>query len=81
MGISNRGSLRRGNWADINILEANTVAEGYPYQVNDFPGGAPRLTQPSIDYQATLVNGQFNVVDGECTGTHAGHVHRHDSAQ
>ena len=53
-----------GNWADINIFDADTVAEGYPYQVHDFPGGAPRLTQPSIGYKATLVNGQVNVVDG-----------------
>ena len=79
MGLTDRGSLNPGNWADINIFDADTVAEGYPYRVHDFPGDAPRLTQPSIGYKATLVNGQFNVLDGESTPTYAGKVLRHGS--
>ena len=77
LGLKDRGALIPGNWADINIFDANSVAEGYPYVVNDLPGGAPRLTQPSIGYKATLVNEKFNVLDGEVTVTHAGEVLRH----
>ena len=73
-----RGVLLPGMKADINVFDAETVAEGYPYQVHDFPGGAPRLTQPSIGYKATIVNGAINVLDGEMTGNHAGSVLRHN---
>ena len=79
LGLTDRGVLNPGNWADINIFDANKVAEGYLYRVHDFPGGAPRLTQPSIGYKTTLVNGQFNVLEGKSTVTHAGKVLRHVS--
>ena len=79
LGLTDRGALKPGNWADINIFDADKVAEGYPHRVHDFPGGAPRLTQPSIGYKATLVNGQFNVLNGTSTHTHAGKVLRHAS--
>ncbi|MCY4094622.1 MAG: amidohydrolase family protein [Gammaproteobacteria bacterium] len=77
LGLTDHGALKPGNWADINVFDATTVAEGYPHRVHDFPGGAPRLTQPSSGYKATLVNGQFNVLDGTSTDTHAGKVLRH----
>ena len=77
LGVKNRGALLPGMQADVNIFDAETVAEGYPYQVHDFPGGAPRLTQPSMGYKATIVNGVINVLDGELTGDHGGSVLRH----
>ena len=77
LGLTDRGALAPGMRADINIFDADTVAEGFPYRVNDFPGGAPRLTQSSFGYKATLVNGQFNIIDGQHTGTRAGMVVRH----
>ena len=81
LGIQDRGTLAPGMKADINVFDADKVKEAYPYRVNDFPGGAPRLTQRSIGYKAILVNGQFNVIDGEHTGTHAGSVLRHKGMQ
>ena len=77
LGISDRGTLTPGMKADVNIFDADRVSEAYPYRVYDFPGGAPRLTQRSIGYKATIVNGKINVMDGEHTGTHAGQVLRH----
>ena len=79
LGVTQHGALQTGNWADINVFDADTVVEGYPYRVNDFPGGAPRLTQPSIGYKATLVNGQIDMLDGVPTDSHAGKVLRHAS--
>ena len=79
LGLTDRGELHPGMRADINVFDADTVAEGYPYRINDFPGGAPRLTQGSIGYKATLVNGVFNLKDGEMTGEQAGSVIRHTS--
>ena len=77
LGIGDRGQLKPGMRADITVFDPKEVREGYPYQVHDFPGGAPRLTQKSIGYKAILVNGEFNVIDGEHTGVHAGSVIRH----
>lgn len=74
LGVSDRGLLKEGMRADINVFDASNVNEGYPYRVHDFPGGAPRLTQRSVGYKATLVNGQINVLDGEYTGNRAGMV-------
>ena len=77
LGIADRGSLTPGMRADINVFDADTVAETMPYRVTDFPAGASRLTQGSVGYKATLVNGQLHVVDGELTGARAGTVIRH----
>ncbi|MAV24512.1 MAG: amidohydrolase [Gammaproteobacteria bacterium] len=76
LGISDRGSLTPGLRADINIFDADTVAETMPFRVSDFPAGAERMTQGSIGYRATLVNGQPHVLDGELTGIRAGTVVR-----
>lgn len=81
IGLTDREYLKRGNWADVNIFDETRVAEGYPYRVNDSPDGAPGLTQPSIGYKATIVNGRINVMDGECTGRHAGKVLRHGNRE
>ena len=54
-----------------------TVADTMRYRVTDFPAGASRLTQGSVGYRTTLVNGQPHVIDGELTGDRAGKVLRH----
>ncbi len=77
LGLTDRGTLQIGMRADINIFDPETVAEGFPYRVRDFPCEALRLTLPSFGYKATLVNGIFNVVDGKYTGAHAGKIIRH----
>ena len=76
LGLIDRGALVPGKRADVTIFDADRVAEGYPFRVRDFPAGAPRLTQRALGYKAILVNGQFNVIDDELTGTHAGTVIR-----
>lgn len=77
IGLKDRGTLAPGMRADVNVFDAARVAECQPYIVNDFPGGAPRYIQRSVGYQATLVNGQINVLDGKHTGARAGTVLRH----
>jgi len=63
--------------ADVNVLDAERVAECQPELVHDFPGGAPRFIQRSRGYRATLVNGEVSVMDGQHTGVRAGSVLRH----
>ncbi len=77
MGLKDRGTLSVGMRADVNVFDADKVAERQPELVNDFPGGAARFTQRSTGYKATIVNGQVNVLDGEHTGVRAGSVLRH----
>ena len=77
IGLKDRGILRPGMRADVNVFDPNGVAERHPVLVHDFPGGAPRFIQKSTGYRATIVNGAVTVVDGEHTGTRAGQVLRH----
>ncbi|MGE4607955.1 MAG: amidohydrolase family protein, partial [Myxococcota bacterium] len=77
IGVTDRGVLAPGMRADVNVFDADDVAELHPEIVHDFPGGAPRFIQRSKGYRATLVNGQLSVMGGEHTGTRAGTVLRH----
>ena len=77
LGLKDRGTLRVGMKADVNVLDPAQVAERQPELVHDFPGGAPRYIQKSMGYKATLVNGAMTLADGEHTGERAGLVLRH----
>ena len=77
VGLNDRGILKVGMKADINVFNPAEVTELQPVLVNDFPGGAPRYIQKSRGFKATLVNGQINVRDGETTGVRAGQFLRH----
>ena len=77
IGLKDRGILKAGMKADINVFNPEAVNELQPVLVNDFPGDAPRYIQKSRGFKATIVNGQVNVLDGEPTGARAGQVLRH----
>ncbi len=77
LDLKDRGVLAAGMRADVNVFDADRVAECQPELVHDFPGGAARSIQRSVGYKTTILNGQVNVVDGEHTGVRAGKVLRH----
>ena len=77
MGLQDRGQLRPGMRADVNVLDPATVGERQPEMVHDFPGGAPRFIQRARGYKATLVNGHISLLEGEHTGERSGRVLRH----
>ena len=77
IGLKDRGILKAGMKADINVFNPDEVTELQPLLVNDFPGEAPRYIQKSKGFKATIVNGSVNVLDGEPTGARAGQVLRH----
>ncbi|MCH7742847.1 MAG: amidohydrolase family protein [Proteobacteria bacterium] len=79
IGLTDRGFLKEGMRADVNVFDADKVAELQPELVHDFPGGAPRYIQKSTGFKMTIVNGQISLVDGELTGTRAGMVLRHSA--
>jgi N-acyl-D-aspartate/D-glutamate deacylase len=67
-GFTDRGLLREGFAADVNVFDPETVAPELPTVTNDLPGGAKRLTQRATGFLATLVGGQVTIRDGEHTG-------------
>ncbi|HEX4198829.1 MAG TPA: amidohydrolase family protein [Caulobacteraceae bacterium] len=76
MGLKDRGTLKVGQRADVNVFDFDRVTQLQPQIVHNFPGGAPHFTQRARGYKATLVNGQVNVRDDQSTGARAGMVLR-----
>jgi len=79
LGLTDRGLIKVGLRADINVFDANEVAELQPELIHDFPHGAPRYTQRAKGFKATIVNGQVSLLNGELTGVRAGSVLRHQA--
>lgn len=75
-GLVDRGRLEAGRFADINIIDVDRLSLSGPEYVYDFPGGAGRYIQRGAGYDATLVNGQVFMRDGEHTGALAGRTLR-----
>ena len=80
LGISDRGRLVAGSWADVVVFDPDTVAPGPIRRVRDFPADAERLTadQP-VGVRHVLVNGTPIQVDGTPVadpGTRPGRVVR-----
>ena len=77
IGHKDRGVLKKGFRAEVNVFDPSSVAELQPKLVHDFPFGTPRYIQKSRGYKATIVNGEINIEDGEHTGARAGTAIRH----
>ena len=75
-GLRDRGELRPGVFADVNVIDLEALRLRRPDFVYDFPLGAGRFTQRAVGMRHTLVNGQPFMEDGEHTGAHAGRVLR-----
>jgi N-acyl-D-aspartate/D-glutamate deacylase len=75
-GFADRGLVRPGMAADLNIFDPATVGPAVPTLVNDLPGGGQRLEQRSEGFLATLVNGRVTVQDGALTGVSPGRLLR-----
>jgi N-acyl-D-amino-acid deacylase len=65
LGLTDRGYLRPGGWADVVVFDPVSVAPGPIRRVRDFPANAERLTadQPT-GVRHVLVNGTPVQVDG-----------------
>jgi N-acyl-D-aspartate/D-glutamate deacylase len=75
-GIVDRGVLRPGAFADVNVVHFEGLRLPVPEYVQDFPQGAGRFVQRALGYDMTLVNGKVAVAHGEPTAAKAGRVLR-----
>ena len=75
-GFPDRGLLREGLKADVNVFDPATVAPAVPTLVDDLPAGGRRLEQRAVGFKATLVNGEITILDGERTGATPGQLIR-----
>jgi N-acyl-D-amino-acid deacylase len=75
-GFHDRGLLREGLRADINVFDPATIGPQMPTVVNDLPGGARRLVQRASGFKSTVVNGEVLIRDGEHSGAYPGRLLR-----
>ena len=68
-GLNDRGVLRPGYKADINIIDFDNLNISTPEMAYDLPAGGRRLIQHARGYDATLVAGQVIFEQGQATGT------------
>jgi N-acyl-D-amino-acid deacylase len=76
LGLVERGEIREGWHADINVIDFEELGSCHPEWVNDFPHGGGRMVIKSRGYDATIVAGRVVIADGEFTGDRPGEVIR-----
>jgi N-acyl-D-aspartate/D-glutamate deacylase len=75
-GLGDRGLLRPGLRADVNVLDFEALALEPPRVAHDLPAGARRLIQGARGYRATFVAGVETRADGIDTGARPGRLAR-----
>jgi N-acyl-D-amino-acid deacylase len=75
-GIADRGLLREGMVADINIFDPATIAPSLPVLLADLPTGAKRFEQRADGILATIVGGEVTIERGEHSGALPGKLLR-----
>lgn len=75
-GFADRGLVREGMRADLNVFDPQTVGPAVPHVVNDLPAGGRRLVQKANGFKATIVNGARTIDNGVHTGASPGRLLR-----
>ena len=76
IGLDDRGLLRVGMKADINILDYDNMQLRSPEIAYDLPAGGKRLIQRTDGFDATIVSGAVVYRHGEATGALPGRLIR-----
>ena len=67
-GLNDRGQLKEGLLADINVIDFDNLRLFRPEAIYDLPAGGRRLVQRAEGYKYTVKSGQVTFEDGKHTG-------------
>ncbi|MEO6653179.1 MAG: amidohydrolase family protein [Ilumatobacteraceae bacterium] len=76
VGLRDRGVLRVGYRADVNVIDFDNLRLHVPDVVHDLPAGGRRMLQRATGYRHTFVAGTEIMADGESTGATPGRLVR-----
>lgn len=75
-GLNDRGVLKPGYLADVNVIDFEKLRLQKPWIAFDLPAGGKRLLQKAVGYDATIKSGKITFRNGEYLGVHPGAVIR-----
>jgi N-acyl-D-amino-acid deacylase len=75
-GFADRGAIRPGLRADVNVIDHARVRADAPVAHDDLPAGGTRLIQPVVGYLATVCAGTVTRIDDTDTGERPGRLVR-----
>ncbi len=75
-GMADRGRIRVGLKANINVINYDGLRLFAPRMVQDLPAGGQRLLQAARGYRAVIVNGEVVLANDELTGANPGRLYR-----
>jgi N-acyl-D-aspartate/D-glutamate deacylase len=81
VGLHDRGVIRPGYKADINVFDLARLQLHAPEVAYDLPSGGRRLVQRADGYSATIVSGTVVQRNGEATGALPGRLVRGAQAE
>jgi N-acyl-D-aspartate/D-glutamate deacylase len=76
LGLQDRGEIKLGQRADMNLIDPSKLALHKPHLVHDLPAGGKRLLQSASGYVSTWVAGQCVQNNGLITPARPGHLVR-----
>ena len=75
-GLFDRGEIKPGMLADINIIDFEQLNVSHPKMIHDLPLGGRRLVQDATGYVATIKSGEIISENGKATGALPGNLIR-----
>jgi N-acyl-D-aspartate/D-glutamate deacylase len=75
-GMSDRGLLKPGLKANVNVIDLEKLRLHAPRMVRDLPAGGQRLLQDATGYRAVVVAGEPVLVNDQLTGRLPGRLYR-----
>jgi len=76
VGLKDRGLIRPGYKADLNVIDLERLHLYAPHVTYDLPAGGRRLSQRADGYEATIVSGVVTYRNGRSTGALPGRLVR-----
>ena len=76
VGLVDRGAIRPGLRADLNVIDHDRLRLHAPFMAHDLPAGGRRLLQRADGYLHTFVAGEETYSRGEQTGARPGRLVR-----